>query len=175
MSSYNYVNFAGHLTQAPIFTGVNEDGTPHKNDRCWCVLAHNPPTKKKVDPVFMAIVAWGRNAELLRDHGSKGKGWGVEGRLKTRTKELADGTKYTYAEIVVSRHEMGLPSRKDKAAWAKIIEGVQNAPAEEEAKPNLKDIMQRFADAGLTEDEVKALLSEAQSATDKAADGNDPF
>jgi len=57
--------------------------------------------EKKEDTEFHRLVAWGKLAELCSQLIKKGSKIYIEGRLSTRTFEVADGTEKTTTEIVL--------------------------------------------------------------------------
>lgn len=131
MASSSDVNFAivsGRLSQNPHFYPAREDGVDDDKDRCWCVLASNPNTKKDVEANFININCFGKSARLLRQYGKKGKGWTVVGPIRTRREQLPDGTYKNYVEIAVMFHYFGADAGKGKN-----VPAVQTAPPAQEA------------------------------------------
>ena len=167
MPDINSVVFMGRLTKDPQFYPAREDGEPDPKDRCWVVVAHNPPTKnEKVGPVYMPFNCFGNLARILAKHGKKGKEWGAEGALKTRNEVDADGKHTNYCEVMVRRHIMGADAKNTAP-----VEEPQEQPASE-AKPD--DAMAAYAaklvDAGVDPDDVPALVAKK-----KQESGDAPF
>lgn len=56
-------------------------------------------------PNFVDVTMWGRRAEAVAGHVTKGAKMGVEGRLRYRQWEAKDGTKRSKLEVVASELE----------------------------------------------------------------------
>lgn len=54
---------------------------------------------------FIPVVAWGKLAELVGKHLSKGKRIGIEGRIQVRNYDAKDGTKRYVTEIMMDEME----------------------------------------------------------------------
>lgn len=65
-------------------------------------LATDEGPKDRRETEWHPCVAFGKQAELARDHLAKGMQVYVEGRRKTRTYKAQDGTEKAVAEVVVS-------------------------------------------------------------------------
>ena len=165
----NNVVFQGHLTADPKFFPVNADGTPHDNDRCWAVLAANPPTKKDVPAVFMPINEFGARARVLAKYGKKGKGWGVIGSLKTRREELAEGSFKNYTEISVAQNIMGNDA-KDKKLDEPAPE--QEAQSDKSLDGTLDAVADQLADLGFDAEDIAEMVAKKQA---KEQSGDAPF
>ena len=164
---FNHVMYMGRLTKNPQFYPVNDDGPEHDHDRCWAVIAYNPPTKsEKAVPVFMPINCFGRNARILAEFGKKGKGWGVEGALKTRSEVDADGKHTNYCEIMVRRHIMG----NDAKNTAPVEEPQEQPASEAKSDDAMAAYAAKLVDAGVDPDDVPALVAKK-----KQESGDAPF
>tara|TARA_R110000764_G_scaffold227597_1_gene317776 strand:+ start:1593 stop:1943 length:351 start_codon:yes stop_codon:yes gene_type:complete len=83
MSSINKAFLMGNLTTTPTLGHTSSGGTAVTN----FVLAINEVRKnsageKEKDTLFMECTAWGRNAEVICGHGTKGRLIHVDGRLQ---------------------------------------------------------------------------------------------
>jgi single-strand DNA-binding protein len=58
------------------------------------------------------IVAWGRQAEVLKEYTGKGSKLYIEGRISNRTYDKKDGTKGFTSEVVVQNFQF-LDAKKD--------------------------------------------------------------
>jgi len=70
---------------------------------------------------YHKVVAWGRQAQICRDHISKGVALYIEGRLANRTYELPDKTKRFLTEIVLEKINL-LTTKKGQATLAQVEE-----------------------------------------------------
>ena len=157
----NNVVYIGRFTADPLFTPARKDGTEDQKDRCWAIIASNPPTKHpNAKAAFMAVVAFGNRARIMAKYGKKGKGWGVIGSLNTRREELAEGGYKNYVEISVARNIMGADAKQQGAE-----EGAGETSAEGK-KPDLKKVAQALVDLGYEPDKVEALLNSQEKRSD---------
>jgi single-strand DNA-binding protein len=100
----NNVIIGGNLTRDPDFKTINQDSHLAEFsvaiNRRW----KSASGEKKEDVVFIAVIAWGRLAELCRDYLRKGSPCVVIGRLIQDRWEDAEGKKQSktrvYAESV---------------------------------------------------------------------------
>lgn len=167
MSDINHAVIQGRFTKDPSWHPARQDGTEDPKDRCWAVIAVNPPTKNpKAKTSFIVVNAFGGRARVMAKYGKKGKVWGVVGSIKTSREELPDGSFKNYTEISVAQNIMG-PD-------AKGVQGPMEAPAADSAPAEAKTVMERaasaLADAGLSPEEVAGLLAKKEEQS-----GDAPF
>jgi single-strand DNA-binding protein len=86
---------------------------------------------KKQEPEFHAVVAWGKQAELVRQYLKKGSLLLVEGRLQTRDWEDDKGVKHYRTEVVAEGLQFGPKIGKKADAAVDML----TAAAEEVAPP----------------------------------------
>lgn len=119
MGSLNKVMLIGNLGRDPEIRAL-------ESGRCVCQLrlatsywhgtsAENGETLTE----WHNVVAFGRLAEIGRDHLRKGRRIYVEGRLKTRTYEKENGATHWYTEIVANDIQF-LDSATGKPEEAKV-------------------------------------------------------
>jgi single-strand DNA-binding protein len=65
----------------------------------WNNAAGEPQESK----TFHKIVAWGKQAEVIKEHLSEGSECYIEGRIDNRSYDKQDGTKGYVSEVVVER------------------------------------------------------------------------
>ena len=96
---------------------------------------------KKDNPIvtFVECVAWERNAEFIAKHFTKGSPVFVEGHLRNRITEVADGRKYTftYVEVDVVRYVVSSTATTEKIQ-STASQTLKNIKAQE-AQPNPDD------------------------------------
>jgi single-strand DNA-binding protein len=73
------------------------------------------------------IVAWGKQAELLKEYLSKGREVYIEGRIDNRTYDKKDGTKGYISEVVVQNFQF-IGGRGDSAPAGPSSSGSQPPP-----------------------------------------------
>jgi len=69
---------------------------------------------------FVRIAAWDKQAELCERYLSKGKRVAVDGRLRSRSWEDADGKRRTAIEVVANRVQFLSPPDGREAATAEV-------------------------------------------------------
>lgn len=108
MASFNKIILAGNLTREPELRYIpNTDKAVCKN-----ALAVSRKYKDKEETMFIDIVVFGKLAEIMDEHLTKGSNILVEGRLTQNTWEQ-DGQKRTKHEITVESFQM-LGGKREK-------------------------------------------------------------
>src|SRR3990167_7154901 len=102
MASLNKVLFIGNLTRDPELRYI-----PSGSAVATFTLAVNRVYKlqngeKKEEVSFIRVVVWGRMAETCGEYLKKGSPAFVEGRLKSRSWEGADGQKRNTLEVIAT-------------------------------------------------------------------------
>jgi len=112
MRSVNKVILIGNLTRDPE---MRETASGQKivtfglaTNREWMTK----DGRKQQSAEFHELVAWAKLGEICKNYLRKGKLVYIEGYLKTRAKDLPDGTKKFRTEIVVQ--DMIMLDKKDK-------------------------------------------------------------
>lgn len=90
----NQVTIIGRLTRDPHF--IDQDTNP----RALATVAVDRARSDGTD--FIGIIAWGKGAEILRDHYTKGDLISVEGELRSSTFDR-DGTTEYRTDLVATR------------------------------------------------------------------------
>jgi single-strand DNA-binding protein len=122
MGSLNKVILIGHLGRDPEVR-YTQGGAPVANftlatNDVWTDKSGSRQEKTE----WHRIVAWGKQAEIVRDHLKKGKQVYIEGALQTRQWDDRDGNKRTTTEIkmrqlvLLGRPEGGSEGRGGPAA-----------------------------------------------------------
>jgi len=103
----NKVLIIGRLTADPQVrstpSGQSVSSFSMATNRYWKDQAGN----KKEETEFHNIVAWGRNAEIVRQFLVKGSIAMIEGRLKTRTWQDQQGQNRRTTEIIADNLQLG--------------------------------------------------------------------
>jgi single-strand DNA-binding protein len=123
----NRVFVLGNLTKDPELRA-----TPSGTAVCSFNVATNrhfitTDGKKVQEPEYHAVVAWGKQAEIIHQYLKKGGLLLVEGRLQTRDWVDDKGVKHWKTEIVAERLQLGPKITKKTEPMGEIIA----APAEE--------------------------------------------
>jgi single-strand DNA-binding protein len=113
----NQCNFAGNLTRDPEMR-YTKNNTPVVNFG----MAIN--SGKDVAPLFIDLVAWNKQAELINEHFKKGNGIIVEASARLENWEAADGQKRSKTVFHVNR--LHFPPAKGQRAGTE--ETVVEAP-----------------------------------------------
>ena len=114
MASYNRVILMGNLTRDPEVkflpsgTSVANFGLA-MNER----YTDRETGEQKDNPCFVDVEAWGRQAELIGEHFTKGRPILVEGSLKFESWEAEDGTKRNRLRVRLQRFQF-VGSRRDE-------------------------------------------------------------
>lgn len=82
---------------------------------------------KQEQAEFHNIIAFGKQAEVLKQYCSKGDQLFIEGRLQTRSWDKEDGTKAYRTEIILENFQFGNKAEKKET---------QTAQQKDEARPN---------------------------------------
>ncbi|MDP7477132.1 MAG: single-stranded DNA-binding protein [Candidatus Peribacteraceae bacterium] len=101
MKSVNRVTLLGNVTRDPELKA-----TTNGQSVCTFGLATNRVWKDKAQekqslPEYHNLVAWGQQAEFISSTVQKGAPLFVEGYLKTRSWDSAEGTKIYRTEVVI--------------------------------------------------------------------------
>ena len=167
MSDINHVVIQGRFTKDPQWFPANEDGSESTSDRCWAVIAVNPPTKHpKAKTSFIVVNAFGGRARVMAKYGKKGKVWGVVGSIKTDRKELPEGGYKNYTEVSVAQNIMG-PDAKGVTGEPAAVAAPAAAPS-----PDYEKAAQALADANFSAAEVAALIAKKRESEQS---GDAPF
>lgn len=101
MKSVNKVILLGNVTRDPVLkqTGNGQSVVTFglATNRVW----RDAAGQKQTLPEFHNLVAWGKLAEFSGENVRKGKPLFIEGYLKTRNWDSAEGTKVFRTEIVI--------------------------------------------------------------------------
>ena len=114
MASYNRVILMGNLTRDPEVkflpsgTSVANFGLA-MNER-W---TDRETGEQKEAPCFVDVEAWGRQAEIIGEHFTKGSPILLEGSLKYDSWEAEDGTKRNRLRVRLQRFQF-VGSRRDE-------------------------------------------------------------
>lgn len=103
----NKVFIIGNLTRDPelrtLPSGVAVTSFGVATNRTW----KDKSGQKKEDVQFHNIVAFGKQAEIIKQYLSKGSSIFIEGRIQNRTWDAQDGTKRNRTEIIAERIQLG--------------------------------------------------------------------
>ncbi len=99
MANFNRVILMGNLTRDPEVR-YTPQGTPVATFGFAVNRRYRQGDEQREETCFVDIVAFGRQAELVGQYLSKGRGALVEGRLQHRTWEGEDGVKRSKHEVV---------------------------------------------------------------------------
>jgi single-strand DNA-binding protein len=139
MGSVNKVILVGNLGRDPEVR-FTQGGSPVAN----FTLATNEVWNDKAGArqertEWHRVVAWGKTAEIARDHLSKGKQVYIEGSLQTRQWEDRDGNKRSTTEIKANRLVLlgraeggGASEPRGSALTAPETAGDEAPPADED-------------------------------------------
>lgn len=87
----NKVTLIGRLTKDPELKYAAGTGTAVANLTLAVDRRNTKDRKKEAD--FIPVVIWGKQAEATATYVSKGKLFGVAGRIQVRSYDAKDGTK----------------------------------------------------------------------------------
>ncbi len=108
MASYNKIILMGNITKTPELRSIPGSNTTVARTG----LAVNRKYKEKEEVMFVDIVAFGRNAEVMGEYIAKGSPLLIEGRLSMNSWEQPDGTKRVRHEVIVDTFQM-IGAKKD--------------------------------------------------------------
>lgn len=108
MASFNKVVLMGNVTRNPDVRTIPGSSTAVARTG----LAVNRKYRDKEEVMFIDIVAYGRNAEVMGEYITKGSPILIDGRLSMNSWEQ-DGIKRTKHEVIIDTFQM-LSSRKDR-------------------------------------------------------------
>ena len=115
-ASLNKVFLIGNLTRDPELRYV-PSGTAVASFTIAVNRYYTTNTgERKEEASFVRIVVWGKRAELCGEYLSKGSPVFVEGRLRSRSWEAADGQKRSTMEVVALSVQFLRGGGKGKAA-----------------------------------------------------------
>jgi single-strand DNA-binding protein len=120
---YNRIILIGNLTRDPELR-YSAQGTPISNFRLAVSSKFKSSGDSRDETLFIDVVSFGKQAEIVSQYLSKGKSVLVEGRLRERSWE-ADGQKRSKMEVLAQ--SVRFLSRK--------AEGAAEGPAEEFSAP----------------------------------------
>jgi single-strand DNA-binding protein len=136
----NKVFIIGNLTRDPelrtLPSGIPVVSFGVATNRNW----KDKSGQKKEDVQFHNIVAFGKQAEIVKQYLSKGSSIFIEGRIQNRTWDAQDGTKRNRTEIIAERIQLG-PRRGSQGQEPSSKNGAKSEPLEtieypeEEANP----------------------------------------
>ena len=106
--------------------------TPSGKAVCNFTLATNErwtgaDGQKNETTTWHNVVAWGKQAELLKEYLSKGREVYIEGRIDNRTYDKKDGTKGYISEVIVQNFQF-IGGRGDAAPSGPSSSGSQPSP-----------------------------------------------
>ncbi len=103
----NKVFIIGNLTRDPELRAMPSGAAVASfgvaTNRVW----KDKAGQKKEDVQFHNIVAFGRQAEIVKQYLAKGSPIFIEGRIQNRTWDAQDGTKKNRTEIIAERLQLG--------------------------------------------------------------------
>ena len=93
MNGLNMITIEGNLTADPAYKEIGANKTP----LCTFTVANDRYYRLQdgtwgKETVFAGVEAWGRTALLVKEHGAKGKGATITGRLKSSRWTAPDGS-----------------------------------------------------------------------------------
>ena len=95
----NKVILVANLTKDPEVR-YTTNGTAVTTLNVACNRKFKSGDELKEETLFVNVVVWGKRAENIREYLHKGSPIFIEGHLKSRSWEKADGTKASVVEIV---------------------------------------------------------------------------
>lgn len=101
MASFNKVILLGNLTKAPELRYAQSSNIPVARTS----IAVNNRYRDKEDVMFIDIVIFGKQAEILSSYAEKGTQLLVEGRLSQSIWEQQDGQKRSKHEVIVNNFQ----------------------------------------------------------------------
>lgn len=137
-ASLNRVFLIGNLTRDPELRYI-PSGTAVASFTIAVNRYYTTNTgERKEEASFVRVVAWGRRAELCGEYLSKGSPVFVEGRLRSRTWDGADGQKRSAIEVVAASVQFLRPGKGQPPSGAP---GPDEVPADREVPDD--NIMQQ--------------------------------
>ena len=91
---------------------------------------------KQEQAEFHNIIAFGKQAEVLKQYCSKGDQLFVEGRLQTRSWDKEDGTKAYRTEIILENFQFGNKAEKKETQNDTTITGTMSLQQKDEERPS---------------------------------------
>jgi single-strand DNA-binding protein len=135
----NKVFLIGRLTQDPQTKSLPSGQVVSSFDLATDYFFVNKKGEKEQQTEFHHIVLFGKMAEIASQYLKKGRLVFVEGRLRTRSWEDANGNKRQRTEIIAQRLQLG-PKVKKTETVPKEIPPEEEIPLVEEEKINIEDI-----------------------------------
>lgn len=109
MAAFNKVILMGNLTRDPELSYA-QTGTAI----CKFGMAMNRKSKDREEVCFVDLVAWGKQAELLNQHVTKGSAVLIEGRLSYSSwEDKNDGKRRSKHEVIVEQFQFMPKARSD--------------------------------------------------------------
>ena len=129
----NNAILVGNVGQEPVAKKINDttvcNFTMATNDRRFKDAEGNPSTE------WHNVTAWGKLAEIIGEHVTKGTSLYIEGRLRTRKWTGDDGNAGYTTEVIAD--QMEILSRKDSPkAYVSENEDVPFKTADKPAEPD---------------------------------------
>lgn len=129
--NFNKAFILGNLVADPE-ARMTPSGTAVANFRVATNRVFKDKTGQKQEQAeFHNVVAWGRQAEIVREYLKRGRLVFVEGRLQTRSWEGQDGQKRWRTEIIAEMIQLG----PRPAGSGSSMREASAAPAESPSKP----------------------------------------
>lgn len=95
----NHVQLVGNVGQEPTITNLENGKKVARLSLATNENFKNSKGEKKTDTNWHTVVAWGKIAEIVEKHVSKGKEIGIAGKLKTRTYTTDEGNQRYVTEV----------------------------------------------------------------------------
>jgi single-strand DNA-binding protein len=127
----NKVILIGNLTQNVDYRVLNNGQSVAKLTLATNRVFTDKSGEKREETEYHSVIAWGKLAELCNKFLEKGRMIYVEGRLKTRTYENAQGQKVSKTEIIAEVIKFG-PKPKEKENTEKELEEIDFIEPESE-------------------------------------------
>ena len=108
----NKVIIAGNLTRDPELKYLPK-GTAILKFSIAINREYKQGEEKKKEVSFPTVIAWGKTAEIIAEHFTKGQAIFVEGRIQTRSWDDKDGKKQYATEVICENFQFVGP-KKDK-------------------------------------------------------------
>lgn len=108
----NHVQLIGNVGQEPTIVNLENGKKVARFSMATNAHYRNADGDKNQTTDWHTVVAWGKAAEFIKNHVSKGKKIGVRGKLRTRAYATNDGSQ-RYATEVELREILLLGNKKD--------------------------------------------------------------
>ena len=134
MASFNKVVLMGNITRNPDVRSIPGSGTSVAHTG----IAVSRRSKDRDEVMFIDLVAFGRNAEVMGEYIVKGSPILVEGRLSMNVWKQEDGSQRTKHEVIIDTFQM-IGSRRDRGADSNITESNGNTPSEDKSSNQMME------------------------------------